>query len=640
MSWLKLKISGRLVAGFSGLLLLFSITSYLAIINMEKLANRTEMLYKHPFTVSTAVLRIRANVIKLYDLVEYYRLDVKHYDLLTFNKSLANLNQTVEADFNIILERFLGEKGDIEYSFQLYKDWYILLQEEGHLLTEQYTGQAAQLQVKQQTQNAVIEQKLSHFLQQTQEGYHELTQTPTLSPMVHEQYQTLFKLNQAALSIHLYIKKLQQIFLQLQNINNDAEQAELLLQIKTIKQTIRQQLDVLNQTAALQTFNMTELIPSYKKWQKVFDTNLMQLFNSERQLRLQKIEKNNHLLFAQLNERIDHINNFAKNKADLFLNNAIELKQDTLDSMYYLIAFIVVLMTLFAILTIRSIVIPLRQTVAFAEHLRQGQLSTRLENKDNHDETADLLRAMNHMAGSFQHVIDDTRETLDQLAQGKTDIHLQADFIGDFNAIKTALHTTADKLAANHIENEQQAWLKTGQTLLNKHIQGKQNLSDLSKNTLDFLVDYLNCNVGLFYYCHQDENPPYLSIHASFGYPRSQNELQQDKFYKGDGLVGQSLINKRILVREHKTEELHCVPQSGLVWAVPKHVCIIPCCYEGEVNAVIELGNFNGFDATQQAFLEQVMPNIAVAVHTLESHEQLTPLLQEDLNNNDESSHG
>ena len=638
MSWLKLKIGGRLALSFGALLLLFALTNYIAIINMEKLADRTEMLYKHPFTVSTAVLRIRANVIKLYDQLEYYRLDLRHSDHSLFKQQLLKLNKSVEIDFNIILDRFLGDKGDIENSYDLYKKWYALLLEESILVLELYLKNNNKNQSGNYYEDKQLQEKIDRLLRFSQSEHSKLdhnlsTQSNFVTLTLQKKYKQLFDANQIGLQAKSAIKELNHLLLRFrQPKNNTTEQEKILDEIKYYKENIKQYIEKIIETLPTQKIQTQSLNKVYQTWKQNFNNSLIQSFNTENQIRLNQIENNNHVLFKQLNERMEHINNFAKNKADLFLNHAKQLKIDTLKSMYYLIGFIVILIILFAFLIIRSIVNPLHHAVDFAKRLSLGNLNSRVANKNQGDETSELLQAMNDMAGSFQNVIDDTRKSLAQLAQGNTQIDLQSDFVGDFDAIKAALYITADKLGESNRENQQQAWLKSGQTLLNKQIQGKQNLNSLSKNSLDFLVDYLGCSIGLFYYCHQDEEVPYLRICASYGYPKNQDDLQ-DKFYKGDGLVGQSLITQKIFIREHTAEEYHCVPQSGLAWAIPKYVCIVPCNYENKVKAVLEIGSFKPFSAIQQEFLQQVMPNIAIAINTLESHSDIERVLAQQAQN-------
>ena len=632
MSWLKLKIGERLALSFGALLLLFAITNYIAIINMEKLADRTEMLYKHPFTVSTAVLRIRANVIELYDLLKYYHLDLKHNEYALFKQKLLELNQSVEIDFNIILERFLGDKNDIENSYDLYKKWYALLLEESTIVLEQDIKDNNNTQQQNYIEDKHLQEKIDWLLDFNQNQHNKLnhhlnTSTAPITSELQIKYNQLFQTNQTGLQIKSTTKELNHLLFHFKQIkNNPTEQKKLLNKIKSHNKDINNNIEKIIEMLPKQAIQTQSLKQVYQTWEQNFDKNLIQSFNTEYQIHLNQIENNNHILFKQLNESIEHINKFAKNKADLFLNHAKQLKVDTLESMYYLIGFIVILILLFAFLIIQSIVTPLHLAVDFAKCLSLGNLNSRLANKNQGDETSELLQAMNDMAGSFQNVIGDTRKSLAKLAQGNTQIDLKSDFVGDFDAIKTALYTTADKLGESNRENKQQAWLKNGQTLLNKQIQGKQNLSSLSKNSLDFLVNYLDCSVGLFYYCHQDEEKPYLRICASYGYPKNQEELQ-DKFYKGDGLVGQSLITQEIFIREHTAEEYHCVPQSGLAWAIPKYVCILPCNYENKVKAVLEIGSFKPFSTIQQEFLQQVMPNIAIAINTLESHSDIERVL-------------
>ncbi len=67
--------------------------------------------------------------------------------------------------------------------------------------------------------------------------------------------------------------------------------------------------------------------------------------------------------------------------------------------------------------------------------------------------------------------------------------------------------------------------------------------------------------------------------------------------------------------------------QSGLGETVPRNILVIPFMYENAVKGVIEMGSFHGFTETQLELLEQVMPNIGIAINTAESRTKMQALL-------------
>jgi len=146
----------------------------------------------------------------------------------------------------------------------------------------------------------------------------------------------------------------------------------------------------------------------------------------------------------------------------------------------------------------------------------------------------------------------------------------------------------------------------------------------LAKKTIDFLTTYLEAQVGLFYLVNRAEQLPYLHRIASYAYTPSENI--PDKFFIGEGLIGQAALEQKMLYRTHTPEEYNYIIQSGLSKAVPSHVLLVPFLYENVVLGVIEIGSSRALTKIQQEFIEQVMPTIGIAVNTAQSRQQMLEL--------------
>ena len=89
-------------------------------------------MYQHPFTVTSAVKDISINInamhrsmkdIAMSENIEEINNTIK---LIEFNDSLINVS------FQIIEDRFLGDKNMIEDAHNSYKDWGIIRNEVSH----------------------------------------------------------------------------------------------------------------------------------------------------------------------------------------------------------------------------------------------------------------------------------------------------------------------------------------------------------------------------------------------------------------------------------------------------------------------------------------------------------------------------
>jgi GAF domain-containing protein len=66
---------------------------------------------------------------------------------------------------------------------------------------------------------------------------------------------------------------------------------------------------------------------------------------------------------------------------------------------------------------------------------------------------------------------------------------------------------------------------------------------------------------------------------------------------------------------------------SGLGAAAPRNILVLPVVFEGQVKGVLELGSFERFPDTHQAFLEQLMESVGIVINTIEANMRTEDLL-------------
>jgi signal transduction histidine kinase/DNA-binding response OmpR family regulator/methyl-accepting chemotaxis protein len=231
---------------------------------------------------------------------------------------------------------------------------------------------------------------------------------------------------------------------------------------------------------------------------------------------------------------------------------------------------------------------------------------------------------------NLRSVIEDIVQVSQQLAEGGKNVIAKAEYRGDFLQVKNALETAAGKLAEATTNNAAQNWLKTGQAQLNNQMSGEQDIVTLAKNIISSLTNYVEALVGIFYLLKEpesDRQKPYLQVIASHAY--TKNEKIPEKFFVGEGLVGQAALEQKTLYRAHTPDEYSPIIQSSLAQAVPRHILIIPFLYENVVKGVIEIGSTQLLSAIQQEFIEQTMPSIGIVINTAESRAQMQVLLEQ-----------
>jgi len=228
----------------------------------------------------------------------------------------------------------------------------------------------------------------------------------------------------------------------------------------------------------------------------------------------------------------------------------------------------------------------------------------------------------------LQQVITDIVQVSQGLALGEQRI-MRAEYKGDFIQIREAIEKAANKMAETTTLNRTQNWLKSGQTQLNEIMSGEQNTNQLAKNVITFLAQYLDIQVGIFYLLEENriEQKACLKLMASYAYIYRKGSHHE--FLLGEGLVGQAALEKKPILITKVPDDYYVHIQSGLGKALPNNVIVQPFMYEGVLKGVIELAAFNPITDLQQKYLNQVMPNIGIAINTAESRYRVQSLLEQ-----------
>src|SRR5213075_1301308 len=96
----------------------------------------------------------------------------------------------------------------------------------------------------------------------------------------------------------------------------------------------------------------------------------------------------------------------------------------------------------------------------------------------------------------------------------------------------------------------------------------------------------------------------------------------------GESLVGQAALEKqRILLNEAPSDYVKV--SSALGAARPMNIVVLPILFEGQAKAVIELSSLERFNATHQAFLDQLTESIGIVLNTIEANTRTEDLLKQ-----------
>lgn len=122
----KLQIRTRLWGSYAIIITLMVITGAYALNRLSYVASRTTELYEHPFTVRKSIrdanLYFAKMEYKLKDAVlakESGAVDADLKEMYSYEKEFNN-------NMEVVRERFLGKKGDVDDIYRVYEEWKVL----------------------------------------------------------------------------------------------------------------------------------------------------------------------------------------------------------------------------------------------------------------------------------------------------------------------------------------------------------------------------------------------------------------------------------------------------------------------------------------------------------------------------------
>ena len=260
-----------------------------------------------------------------------------------------------------------------------------------------------------------------------------------------------------------------------------------------------------------------------------------------------------------------------------------------------------------------------RDIAGVSTALARGDFSRKID-VEVKGEVQELKNNINAMVDSFTTIV----KAANTIAEGNFAIEMplrsEADQLG------IALNTMTENLKRISEENENEAWIKTGQAGLNDRMRGEQDLLTLSKNIISYLTKYLEGQVGVIYLAERNKDKKQLRMTGSYAFTRRKS--LKTTFDFGEGLAGQAALEKDVIVLSGIPSDYISV-SSGLGEKNPSNILVQPFMIDGEVKGVIEIGSFKSFNDSQLELMRSVGENIAITTNSSLDREKMKDLLEE-----------
>lgn len=163
-------------------------------------------------------------------------------------------------------------------------------------------------------------------------------------------------------------------------------------------------------------------------------------------------------------------------------------------------------------------------------------------------------------------------------------------------------------------EQERRNWIKNCESQVMTAIQGQQTMPAFAQKLLSSLVPHLGGKVAAVYYLNK-ESKLYEMI-SSYCYQKPEGS--PTSFAVGEGLVGQCVVNRSPIVLTHIPPD-YLTLVAGTMDISIGHIYMLPVIQkDGSVPAVIEIGTLSTLSDQQQAFLNEMIPLVALNMEILE----------------------
>jgi CheY-like chemotaxis protein/signal transduction histidine kinase len=292
-----------------------------------------------------------------------------------------------------------------------------------------------------------------------------------------------------------------------------------------------------------------------------------------------------------------------------------------------LIGLIGIFIMIFLIYFISSpMVKPITDTTAVIDRLSQGEIGDLVKLKaHNHHELGIMAGSVNRIQERFKAIAGFAAD----IGRGKLDT------VYPFNTEKDMLGQALERMQSDlielHNDTSKKDWFKTGIGGLNDAFRGGTELSSLSKICIQYIAKYLQLPIGAIYLA--DESRQILHLGAGYAFSKRKELNQIIPF--GEGLVGQCALERESILLTKIPEDYFPV-KSATGSTPPKEIVVVPCLYNNNLLAVIEVGKLSGFTPDELELLKNFSDNIAITVQTVKAKDDMGVLLAKTLEQKEE----
>jgi len=150
----------NLIYGFASIMILTTFLGITAIYTMMKMSTLTEKMYKHPFSVSKAILHVQVDTAQIQYQMQKIVKSGKSVNVQEIAKLIHKPQESILANYKLIFERYLGDTQDIKKSYNLLIECYALNKQIIHNFQDHDAKSIDNLQLQKMQKQKTLEKLL------------------------------------------------------------------------------------------------------------------------------------------------------------------------------------------------------------------------------------------------------------------------------------------------------------------------------------------------------------------------------------------------------------------------------------------------------------------------------------------------
>ena len=240
------------------------------------------------------------------------------------------------------------------------------------------------------------------------------------------------------------------------------------------------------------------------------------------------------------------------------------------------------------------------------------------------DEVSGVLTEIKELTDNLRNVKNFALEV------GKGNFDTELSVFNNSGEIGSSLAEMRESLRRVDVQDKERDWVNTGFNKFGELIRRYgNNLDKLTEELIKELVKFLDANQGGFFVAEGPEDDieqRYLELKSAFAYDRQKYDAREIKF--GEGLLGQAWQEKE-LVSLSKLPPNYMHITSGLGYATPNHLVLVPLVTNEKVYGMFEIASFSPLPQYRLDFLRGLGETVAAALNSVKVNDNTRRLLDE-----------